>query len=82
MKIGSPEARDFFDYWIEREAANVDLASLGAKMQLARNLARTVSHVHDPLMRGEVANKMSARLGVSAQDFQTLLGKQQRESIE
>src|SRR5204863_6788127 len=26
-------ARDFFDYWIERQAANVDLASLGAKMQ-------------------------------------------------
>ena len=29
-------ARDFFDYWIEREAAGVDLTSLGAKMQLAQ----------------------------------------------
>ncbi|PYI40951.1 MAG: DNA primase, partial [Verrucomicrobia bacterium] len=37
------KARDFFDYWIERETANVDLASFGAKMQLARRLAETVS---------------------------------------
>jgi len=73
-------ARDFFDYWIERAAAGVDLTSLGAKMQLARSLAETVSRVHDPLMRGEVVSKVSARLGVSAQDFQALLPKQSRSS--
>src|SRR5437016_7338630 len=69
-------ARDFFDYWLEREAAGVDLAPLGAKMQLARSLAGTVSRVRDPLMRGEVASKVSARLGVAAQDSQALLPKQ------
>ena len=74
-------ARDFFDYWIEREAAGVDLASLGAKMQLARSLAGTVSRVRDPLMRGEVASKVSARLGVAAQDFQALLSKQRGELL-
>src|SRR5207248_249259 len=74
-------ARDFFDYWIEREAASVDLASLGAKMQLARSLADTVSRIRDPLMRGEVVSKVSARLGVAAQDFQSLLPKQRPESI-
>ena len=74
-------ARDFFDYWIERSAADVDLASLGAKTQLARSLAETVSRIHDPLMRGEVVNKVSARLGVPVQDFQTLLPKQRRESL-
>jgi DNA primase len=74
-------ARDFFDYWIEREAAGVDLASLGAKMQLARSLAGTVSRVRDPLMRGEVASKVSARLGVAAQDFLALLPKQRSESL-
>ena len=73
-------ARDFFDYWIERAAAGVDLTSLGAKMQLARSLAETVSRVHDSLMRGEVVSKVSARLGVSAQDFQVLLPKQSRSS--
>src|SRR5436309_3646888 len=63
-------ARDFFDYWIDREAAVVDLSSLRAKMQLARKLAETVSQVRDPLMRGQVLNKMSARLGVPASEFE------------
>jgi DNA primase len=74
-------ARDFFDYWIERETAGVDLGSLGVKMQLARSLAETVSRVRDPLMRGEVVNKVSARLGVAAQDFQSLLPKRRTESL-
>src|SRR4029450_6646569 len=74
-------APDFFDYWIEHAGAEVDLASLGAKMQLARSLAETVSRVRDPLMRGEVASKVSARLGVAAQDFQALLPKQRSESF-
>jgi DNA primase len=74
-------ARDFFDYWIEREATGVDLASLGAKMHLARRLAETVSRVRDPLMRGEVISKVSARLGVAAQDFQSLLPKHRSELL-
>jgi DNA primase len=76
------DARDFFDYWIERETAGVDLGSLGAKMQLARSLADTVSRIRDPLMRGEVVSKVSARLGVAAQDFQSLLPKQRTESVQ
>jgi DNA primase len=75
------DAPDFFDYWIERETAGVDLGSLGAKMQLARSLAETVSRIRDPLMRGEVVSKVSARLGVAAQDFQSLLPKQRTESV-
>jgi DNA primase len=74
-------ARDFFEYWIERETTGVDLGSLGAKMQLARSLAETVSRIRDPLMRGEVVSKVSARLGVASQDFQSLLPKQRPESI-
>ncbi|PYK30582.1 MAG: DNA primase [Verrucomicrobia bacterium] len=68
-------ARDFFDYWVEHEVANVDLSSLGAKMQVARTLAETVSAVRDPLMRGEVTNKVSARLGVPAREFEKLIPK-------
>ena len=71
-------ARDFFDYWIDREAAATNLESLGAKMELARRLAETVSHVHDPLMRGQVSSKVSARLGVAVSDFENLLSKQRR----
>ena len=68
-------ARDFFDYWIEREAAATDLSSMGAKMQLARKLAETVARVHDPIMRSEVASKVTARIGVTARDFEALLKK-------
>jgi DNA primase len=71
-------ARDFFDYWIEREIANVDLTSMGAKIQAARNLAATVSRLHDPVLRGEVVNKASARLGVAPADFESLLAKHTR----
>src|SRR2546430_7957321 len=74
-------ARDFFDYWIEREIASIDLTSMGAKLQAARNLAATIPRVHAPLLRGEVASKVSARLGVAAQDFQALLPKQRSELL-
>jgi DNA primase len=73
-------ARDFFDYWLEREVANVDLNSLGAKMQLVRRMAETISRVHDPLTRGEIVNRVSARLGVPVSDFQASIPKQTRET--
>jgi DNA primase len=71
-------ARDFFDYWIDREIASIDLTSMGAKIQAARNLATTVSRVHDPVLRGEAVNKASARLGVAPADFESLLAKHAR----
>ena len=51
---------------------------MGAKIQAARNLAATVSRVHDRVLRGEVVNKASARLGVAAADFESLLAKPAR----
>ena len=72
-------ARDFFDHWIDHKMATVDLGSLGAKIQVARELAETVSHVHDPMMRGQTANKISARLGVPVSDFEALLAKRPPE---
>ena len=71
-------ARDFFDYWIAREVSTVDLSSMAAKMQLARKLADTAAQVRDPMMRGEVLNKMSARLGVATTEFEKLVPKQPR----
>ncbi|HET9417982.1 MAG TPA: DNA primase [Chthoniobacterales bacterium] len=72
-------AREFFDYWLDRKMANIDPGSLGARMQLARELAQTVSHVHDSMMRGQVINQVSVRLGVPAPEFAALLPKQPRE---
>jgi DNA primase len=71
-------ARDFFDYWIEREVATVDLSSLGAKMELARKLADTVSRVNDSLMKSEISNKVSARLQIPTAEFERLLPKPSR----
>jgi DNA primase len=71
-------ARDFFDYWIDREISSIDLTSMAAKVQAARNLAATVSRVHDPVLRGEVINKASARLGVAPADFESVLAKHTR----
>ncbi len=73
------DARDFFDYWIEREAGATDLNSLGAKTQLARKLAETVARVHDPIMRNAIASKVSARIGVAPRDFEALLARPVRE---
>jgi DNA primase len=74
-------ARDFFDFWIDHEVSAADMTNLGAKMQLARQLAETVARVLDPLMRGEVINKVTARLGVAATDFAALLPKPQRTGM-
>ncbi|MEO8438607.1 MAG: DNA primase [Spartobacteria bacterium] len=71
-------ARDFFEYWIERQVSATDLTNLNAKMQIARELADTVARVHDPMMRNEVISKVSARLGVGAADFSALLPKPPR----
>jgi DNA primase len=73
-------ARDFFDYWIERQLFTADLTNLNTKMQVARELADTVGRVHDPLMRNEVANKVAARLAVSASDFTSLIPKAYRQA--
>src|SRR5256886_2837789 len=72
-------ARDFFDWWIEHETSASDLESLSAKMQLAQKLAETIGRVQDSMMRGEVANRASARIGVPRADFDRLLSKPSRE---
>jgi DNA primase len=71
-------ARNFFDVWLDRETASVDLDALGPKMQLARRLAETLGRVRDPVMRGEVATRVSARIGVPPRDFQRLVSTPQR----
>jgi DNA primase len=69
-------ARDFFDHWIDHKMGDVDLNSIGAKTQAARDLAATVSHVRDPITRGQVVNKVSARLGIATSDFAALVSRQ------
>ncbi len=68
-------APEFFDYWTEKKASGSNLSSLGGKMQVARELAVTVGHVREPLMRREVINKVAARLAIRAGDFERLVGQ-------
>jgi DNA primase len=75
-------ARDFFDYWIERETANVDLASVGAKMLLARRTAELISRIGNDAMRNEVIYKAAARFDMPAADLKNLLPKTSARSTE
>lgn len=72
-------ARDFFDYWIERETADVDLCSLSAKVRVARRAAEIISRIHDPIMRGEVVNRVSARLGVASAELKAIVPERIRQ---
>ena len=69
-------ARDFFDYWIERAASNADLTSLRERIALARRLAVAVSYIGDHFVRGQVASKVSSRLSLPVSEFETLIPKQ------
>src|SRR6266508_4699105 len=68
-------AHDFFDYWIERETATVDLASVGAKMLLARRTAELISRIGNDAMRNEVIYKAAARFDLPAADLKNLVPK-------
>ena len=74
-------APNFFDYWIEKKAATTNLNSLSAKMQVARDLAVNVGHVRDAVMRGQVMNKVSARLGIRVNDFETMVKRGEEPGV-
>jgi DNA primase len=75
-------ARDFFDYWIERETAGVDLGSVGAKMLLARRTAELISRIGNDAIRNEVIYKAAARFDLPAADFKGLVPKLSARSTE
>jgi DNA primase len=74
-------ARDFFDYWIEREAAATDLNLLGAKMEMARRMALLIGRIDKAAMRSEVIYKVAARLELPATDFENLVPGSTRRSM-
>ena len=68
-------ARDFFDFQIERLAGTFDLDTPRGKAQFSRKMAESVALLTDNVLREAVVNKVSARLGLSPQDFRALLRK-------
>ena len=68
-------AQDFFDFQIERLGTMFDLKTPRGKAGFSQRMAESVSLITEPVLREGVVNKVSARLGISAQDFRTLLKK-------
>jgi len=75
-------APDFFDYWLSRAAAQTDLGSVNERVDLARALAGTVSHIHDKLMRSQVAQKIATRLAIPMAEFDQLVVKPKSTGAE
>jgi len=66
-------ARDFFDCWIDREIAETESQSLGAKRDLARKIVGLIGRMPDALTRGQAAERLAVRLGLPISDVTNLL---------
>jgi len=67
------EAKDFFDFQIERAVANPEFATPKGKAAFARKMAESVALVSDPLLREAVIHNVSARLEMPVAQFATLI---------
>ncbi|MEI9892378.1 MAG: hypothetical protein WDN28_00220 [Chthoniobacter sp.] len=67
------EARDFFDFQIDRLASKPEFATPRGKMQAARKMAESISLIRDAVLRETVMHRVTQRLEVSAQEFVKLL---------
>lgn len=66
-------ARDFFDYWIDREATSANLASLSEKLGVARRIAEVIGRIRDQNARHEISVRAASRLAVPTKDFLALI---------
>ena len=76
------QAKDFFDWRLEREMARPDFATSRGRTHAARKLAESISLISDPLVRETVVNRASVRLEVSAQELARLLRDPKRAPAE
>jgi len=67
------EAKDFFDFQIERQASRPEFTTPRGKMQAVRKMAEFISLIRDPMLRETVMQRVIQRLEVSAQEFVKLL---------
>lgn len=63
------QARDFFDFQLDRLSSQPDFQSARGKANAARRLSSWVALISDPLLRESVMNKVTVRLGVSTKEF-------------
>ena len=65
------QARDFFDFQIDRGIATPEFATPKGKAAFARKMAESVARVADPLVREAVISKVSNRLGMATAELGT-----------
>lgn len=68
-------ARDFFDFQIDRQANTPEFATPRGKMLFARKMAELAGVVSDPVMREAVINNVTARIGISPNEFRAMLAR-------
>ena len=74
------EAKDFFDFQIDRLASRPDFATPRGRTQAARKMAGTISIITDAVLRETIINRVTMRLEVSAQEFARLLKQPTQKS--
>ena len=67
------DAKDFFDYQIERQAKRPDFATPRGKIAAARKLAEFIGFIPDGVVRDAVLNNAAMRIEVSAQELRTII---------
>lgn len=67
------QARDFFEFQIERAVATPEFATPRGKAAFAHKMAESVARVADPLLREAVIHNVSARLEMQPEHFVALL---------
>lgn len=65
-------SRSFFDYLADRARQRFDLRRGEGKVAAVNHLLPFLSHVHDPILRQELAENLAAELGIA----QPMLGQQ------
>jgi DNA primase len=66
-------AQDFFEFQLDRLAAEPDFATPRGRMRAARKMADFISLISDPLLRETLMNNVTRRLEISVQEFARML---------
>jgi DNA primase len=67
------EAKDFFDFQIDRRVQTPEFATPRGRNDFAKKLAEWVSLLNEPVLKQTLVNRIAARLEISARDFQGML---------
>ena len=74
------EARDYFDYQIDIQAADPEFATPRGKVKFAHAMAADVQLIKDRLLREAVAGKVATRLGIPLSEFWALIAHPEKSS--